>query len=121
MRGQVVIQEISPQASAVLWTPAPGLRDVETHTGRVLAMGPPARTPTGAEVEHGFVVGDLVQYHFTHLEEAATNTWNGEKAVWVPQQNVDGVWEEPCEACAGKGYDSMWEEKCDDCNGRGTA
>jgi hypothetical protein len=56
-------------------------------------MGAPARTKGGAEVAPGFGIGDVVQYHFTHLEEAATNTYEGEKAVWIPQENIDGVWD----------------------------
>jgi hypothetical protein len=69
---------------------------VHTHTGRVLALGPPARTKAGAEVAHGFTVGDLVQYHFVHNQAAATMPWvDGEPATWVPQECVDGVWEDP--------------------------
>jgi hypothetical protein len=94
--GQVVVREERPEPSVALWTPAPGARDVRTHTGRVLALGPPARlNGSGPEVPHGFAVGDLVQFHFTHLEKAATNPWppDGKLAIWVPQQNIDGVWE----------------------------
>jgi hypothetical protein len=82
---------------------------VRTHVGRVLALGPPARlNGSGPEVPHGFEVGDLVQYHLTHLEKMATNPWppDGEMAVWVPQENVDGVWVDDesapaCSACGG--------------------
>ena len=92
LRGQVVIRETRP--ATYLWTPDPAQRQVHTHQGVVLALGPPARTPTGAEVEHGFAVGDLVQYHFTYLEKLALNAWeDGLPAHWVPQENVDGVWE----------------------------
>ncbi len=104
MPGQVVIREETPEASAVLWTPTPGARETHTHTGRVLAHGPPARVNgTGAEVPHGFTVGDLVQYHFTSHEGVATNVWplDGKVAVWLPQENVDGVWSRVlfCGAC----------------------
>lgn len=95
--GQVVVRELHPDASGVLWTPKPGPRETKTHTGRVLALGPPARlNGTGPEVPHGFQVGDVVQYHLTHLEKLATNPWppDGEPATWVPQQNVDFVWGE---------------------------
>jgi co-chaperonin GroES (HSP10) len=89
LRGQVVIREHTPPS--LLWTP-PTPRT--THTGRVLAVGPPARTPSGAEVPHGFQPGDLVQYHITHLEKMSLNRWDdGEPAHWIPQENVDGVWE----------------------------
>ncbi len=94
MRGQVVIEEIPQAPSATLWTPTPGARQVKTHTGRVLALGPPARTPTGAEVPHGFEVGDVVLYRFTFLEKLAENSWQGRKAHWIPQQDVTAVWEE---------------------------
>jgi hypothetical protein len=95
--GQVVIREVDPAPSESLWTPAPGERERHTHTGVVLAVGPPARTHggTGAEVPHDFAVGDLVQYHFTSHKGAATRAWplDGRPAAWIPQENVDGVWE----------------------------
>lgn len=93
MRGQVVIQEIPPQPSAHLWTPTPKPREVTTHTGRVLALGPPALTPGGVEVEHGYSVGDLVLYRFTFLEKVSANTWEGTPAHWIPQVDVVAVWE----------------------------
>lgn len=96
MPGQVVIREEPPEPSAALWTPEPGSRDVRTHTGRVLALGPPARVNGhGAEVPHGFEVGDLVQYHFTSNREGATRIWplDGQPATWIPQQNVDCVYD----------------------------
>lgn len=94
--GQVVIREERREPSERLWTPTPGARETRTHTGRVLALGPPARlNGSGVEVPHGFVVGDLVQYHFTSHQDAATRTWppDGKPATWVQQENVDGVWE----------------------------
>ncbi len=94
MRGQVVIREIPPQPSAQLWTPDPNPRQVTTHTGRVLALGPPARTAGGAEVPYGFGVGDLVLYRFTFLEKLSTNTWEDQPAHWVPQVDVTAVWED---------------------------
>ena len=93
MRGQVVVREVAASPSSVLWTPEMRAREVRTHTGRVLAMGPPARTAGGVEVAPGFSVGDLIQWHFTSNEANATRVWeDGEPAVWVPQVNVDGVW-----------------------------
>lgn len=95
--GQVVVREERSEPSTALWTPAPGARDVRTHRGRVLALGPPARLGgSGVEVPHGFGVGDLVQFHFTHHQDAATRPWplDGKPATWVPQENVDGVWVE---------------------------
>ena len=93
LRGRVVVREV-PRVTGPLWTPDPRPRDVTTHTGRVLALGPPARTAGGAEVPHGYRVGNTVQYHFTHLEKMATVTWeDGLPATWIPQENVDGVWE----------------------------
>ena len=100
MRGQVVVREVEAAPSGALWTPTPGARQVRTHTGRVLALGPPARLtehPDSPEVPHGFVVGDLVQYHFGAMgtQEARTRLWtDGEPATWMTQAEIDGVWEE---------------------------
>jgi len=96
MRGQIVVRELAnPTGSATLWTPDPRARDVKTHTGKVIAVGPPALTRRGAEVPMGFVAGDTVQFHFTHHQDAATRPWpeDGEPATWLPQHCVDGVWE----------------------------
>jgi hypothetical protein len=100
MRGQVVLREIKPEVSSTLWTPEPGQRQVTTHTGRVLAMGPPARlhlkSADAPEVPHGFEVGAVVQFHFVHNMEAHTRMWvDGDPAVWIPQSCIDAVWEEP--------------------------
>lgn len=89
MRGQVVIRETLP--SHPLYIPTPRARDVKTHTGRVLAMGPPAVEG----VDPGFNVGDLVQYHFTIHQEAHTVLWeDGAPATWIPMRDVDAVWYE---------------------------
>jgi co-chaperonin GroES (HSP10) len=62
------------------------------HRGTVLAMGEPALTPTGAEVDPGFQVGDSVVFHFSHNEKQWTRPWtDGELAVWCPQWCVDAV------------------------------
>lgn len=101
MRGQVVVREIAEKAAG-LWTPDANPRHAQTHRGEVLALGPPATTPRsfdgdawvgGREIAHGFRVGDVVQYHFTHNHDAFTMPWtDGGEATWLPQQNVDGVW-----------------------------
>lgn len=94
MRGQVVVREVFETNPTGLWTPAPSQREQKTHRGIVLGMGPPARTPTGHEVEPGFQIGDTIQFHFTSHQEAATHAWvDGKPATWIPQQNVDGVFE----------------------------
>ena len=106
LRGRVVIREIKAEARSFLWTPAPDKYHERTHRGRVLAKGAPALRTfhywngsewvfKQVEVPHGFEVGDVVIYHFTHLQENATRSWDdGEPATWVPQENVDGVIEE---------------------------
>jgi co-chaperonin GroES (HSP10) len=101
MRGQVVVREIKEKAS--IWTPDPNPRQVRTHRGVVLALGPRATTPKtydgdswggGSDVPYGFDVGDVVQYHFhNHNQAAYTMAWeDGEPATWMPQESVDGVW-----------------------------
>lgn len=62
------------------------------HRGEVLAMGPPAKTAKGVEVEPGFEVGSVVVFHFDHHEKAWTRPWvDGKNAVWCPQQMIDAV------------------------------
>lgn len=98
MRGQVVVREEFGCLS-VLWTPEQGPRQVRTHRGVVLGLGPPARLtehPASPEVPHGFGVGDLVQYHFGAVgtQEARTRAWtDGKPATWLTQAEIDGVWE----------------------------
>lgn len=103
MRGQIVIREELDAAHAhyrhivTLRERDGNDADAERaarkfHIGRVLAMGPPARTARGVEVPHGFEVGDRVVFHWGHLEKAWTREWiDGEPAAWVPQQFVDAV------------------------------
>jgi hypothetical protein len=95
MRGQVVIREIKP--TSLLWLPDERPREVKTHRGVVLGMGPPARLVdrSGApEVPWDFAAGDVVQFHISINQEAHTRPWvDGEPAMWLPQNAVDGVWE----------------------------
>lgn len=64
------------------------------HRGKVLAMGAPAMTSKGAEVPHGFAVGDEVLFHWVNYEEGFTRPWeDGELACWIPQNAVDAVLE----------------------------
>jgi hypothetical protein len=99
MRGQVVVREEIPPPSPALWTPEQGPRQVKTHRGVVLGLGPPARLtehPASPEVPHGFVVGDVVQYHFAAVGTQASRTrgWvDGKPATWLHQGEIDGVWE----------------------------
>lgn len=96
MRGQVVLREVDATTSD-LWLPKadPKSRDLKTHKGVVIALGPPALLYDKHEVPHHFEVGDVVQYHFQHNLEGATRPWppDGKPATWIPQFDVDGVWE----------------------------
>lgn len=105
MRGQVVVREMTPDTdpegkSITLWCSDPRSRDVKTHRGVVLALGPPARVtehPDSAEVPYGFGVGDVVQYHFAAVGTQASRTraWtDGEPATWLCQAEIDAVWED---------------------------
>lgn len=101
LRGRVVVRELEVPASRSLWTPDRAPREIHTHRGIVLAMGPPAKMPLvysegewrgGHEVPHGFRVGDTVQYHFEHHQEAWTMTWiDGKPCTYLAQHNVDAV------------------------------
>jgi hypothetical protein len=97
-RGQCVVREIVDGQSSTLWTPDVRTkdRDVKTHRGVVLGLGPPAFLDAGAAsspvVPWDCSVGDVVQYHYVHNHEAHTRPWtDGELATWVPQMCVDGV------------------------------
>lgn len=62
LRGRVLV-EIEPEPStSLLWTPDPKTRTQRQHYGRVLAFGPPATTPGGTEVPHGYEPGDRVVF-----------------------------------------------------------
>ena len=93
LRGQVAIRE-TPQKSSVIWTPEEQQRQVKTHRGLVLGLGPP-RLRGGVEVPYDFEVGDTVLYHFTHHREGWTHPWpeDGLPATWVPAYSVDAVLE----------------------------
>lgn len=93
LRGRVVVRELH-EKHGPLWTPRPGGRDIKTHRGVVLGLGPPALTKRGHEVPHGFVVGDVVGFHFLHNESMATNLWtDGKEALWMAQNEIDWVLE----------------------------
>ena len=94
LRGQVVVRENEATRTGLLWHPAPGQRQVKTHRGVVLAMGPPARDKWGNEIAPGFKVGDEVSFHWEMNEEAHTREWpdDGKPACWVRQYAIDGVW-----------------------------
>lgn len=93
LRGQVVVREIRAHASSTIWVPEPSNpRDVRSHRGRVLALGPPATTRKGAEVPHGFDLGDEVVFHWNRREKDFTRPWiDGEDASWVSQEEIDAV------------------------------
>ena len=99
LTGRVVIREIlSDERSGRIWTPDPKAKDVLTHRGRVLGVGPGPLRPDGSRCAIGFHVGDVVQYHFSgHHEKGWTHMWpeDGLPAVWVPWYDVDGVYY-PC-------------------------
>lgn len=70
----------------------------KSHRGRVLAMGPPARTKRGVEIQPDFRVGDEVLYVWAlaGVEEMRTTSiaalHDGPIAV-VAQEEVIGVFE----------------------------
>lgn len=93
MRGQVVLRDVKPALSSVVWAPDGNPRQVKTHRGKVLALGAPPRTKAGVDVPWSFAVGDEVVYHFAHHERSFTVSWpeDGEPAIWVPAECVDAV------------------------------
>lgn len=99
MRGQCVVRELDAPASASLWTPNAAPREVHTHRGLVLGLGPPCHLtghPDSPLVPWGFDVGDVVQFHFGAVgtQASRTRTWtDGKAATWLCQVEIDCVWE----------------------------
>lgn len=94
LRGRVAVREIvRGEYPGEIWMPSRDAYEVKTHRGVVIAKGEPAIVHGKHEVPHGFEVGDVVQYHFTHLEKGWTVPWpeDGEPVTYVPQENVDAV------------------------------
>jgi hypothetical protein len=101
--GRVLVEvERDKEASATLWTPelAQWSQDntflgKRPHFGRVLAMGPPARTPVrrdgsgGAEVAYGFGVGERVLFVYGVALEKV-RSFAGNLAI-VAQEEVQAV------------------------------
>jgi co-chaperonin GroES (HSP10) len=115
----------------VIWTPLPGRvavveafersplihrvdgydktheRERKCHRGRVVAMGAPAQTRSGAPILPGFAVGDDVLYVLDKLSEVTTthegswcekareNVWppTGENVIWVAAEEIIGVFD----------------------------
>lgn len=138
LRGRVAIRPLEPRYHGVLVLPdtaydteratqkSRGLRAQSSHRGRVLALGPPARTAKGdAPVPHGFVVGDEVVfvYALSGTEQSRTSTWtDGEPVVWIAQEEVIAVVDDwKCPACdrecrcanCGAPCNSQCDERCE--------
>ena len=63
-----------------------------SQLGDVLAVGAPALTITGAEVESGFKVGDRVVFVWQHNESYFTRPWtDGMPAAWVAVDHILAV------------------------------
>jgi co-chaperonin GroES (HSP10) len=91
LRGRVVVREII-EDSRSLWTPQGNPRERLTHRGIVLALGPPALTPLGAEVPYEYDVGAVVQFHFAGTEKGRIAPWtDGEPALWMAWFEIDAV------------------------------
>jgi co-chaperonin GroES (HSP10) len=98
LRGRAVVRELKPESILVLPDDSP--REVKTHRGVVLALGPPA-WKGDREVPWECEVGDVVQYHWEKQERAWTLPWtDGKPAAWLHQHEIDAVVEDMVEiAC----------------------
>lgn len=94
LRGQIVVREVHG-GSRLLWTPRAGRRQIHTHLGLVLGIGPGAELG-GVAQPVAFAVGDIVGWHWEHNEDAFTLEWpeDGRLAIWIPHRCVDYVCEE---------------------------
>jgi co-chaperonin GroES (HSP10) len=91
LRGRVVVREQKKPSSLIEIVDNDPAATV-THRGVVLALGPPVRTPKGgAEIPHGFKVGDVVQFHFEATEKGRMTEWDGAPAVVLAQREIDAV------------------------------
>ena len=94
LRGRCVIRE-EKRRSSIIVDPGfteHGARDITTHRGVVLAMGPPGEIYPGVEVPWLFTIGDVVQFHFSMMtEKGRTVTWGDHEAVVMAQDEIDAV------------------------------
>lgn len=104
LRGRVVIRPSEVKKIGLIHIPdmasdwdrkaqhSQGKKAKSSHTGEVIAMGPPALASGGQEIPPGFEVGDMVQFVFVHNEKEFTKEWvDGTQVVWVPQECVIAV------------------------------
>lgn len=99
MRGQCVVrdvQEVTTKAGLILLWKDPKSKQVRTHRGRVIALGPPSLIYDRFEVPWEFEVGALIQFHMNHHWDAHTRPWppDGIDALWIPQNSIDAVIDE---------------------------
>lgn len=131
LRGRVVIREIKDAqyrhypSIVIPDTAMANERSRMTHTGTVLAVGPPVQTSLGHDIPHGFEAGDVVQFHFEGTEKGRITKWeDGEDALVMAQREVDAVHHEdlqhprqflsfgqpPCKKC-GRGYAAHYHDR----------
>jgi co-chaperonin GroES (HSP10) len=104
LRGRVVIRPLVPTRIGSIILPdmaedwertaqrGRGILARSSHIGDVLALGAPALTITGAEVESGFEVGDRVVFVWRHNEAYFTRPWtDGLPVAWVAMDHVLAV------------------------------
>lgn len=93
--GQVVVRELLDRGTIIVPVTSEKLirSEARSHRGVVLAMGSPAKTPSGIEIPKGFSVGDIVYFHWIHNESKFTRPWPPDAldACWIPQEAIDAV------------------------------
>ena len=90
LRGRALLEVEPEPASTILYFPeSDGRKDGHRlHFGRVLRLGPPANSKSGAEVPWGCAVGDRVLYVYAVALEH--NRRDGELVV-VGQEEIQAV------------------------------
>jgi co-chaperonin GroES (HSP10) len=92
LRGRVVVRsEDNRPLSDILWTPKANERDTTAHYGTVLAMGDPAQTSSGIDVDPGFRAGARIVFVWNILEKAWSQQWGNEQVAVIPQEAVLAV------------------------------
>jgi len=130
LRGRVAIREYQPKKIGSILVPDDyydkNEREETSHRGRVLAMGPPARTILGVEIQPDFWVGDDVLFIFDMpnadniegsgaTEQMRTGIWpeDGGPVVYVAQEEVIGLYEPNKSELFEPGYDDTADEPRD--------
>jgi len=88
LRGRVLVRRLD-DTHPLLVLPSTNPRETKIHRGRVLAMGKPAQSKWGHEVEPGYAVGDEV--YFVYAVALENVRAFGAGVTCVAQEEIQAV------------------------------